>query len=613
MRRHLNGKRWDARSLARRAASFAILASVRGVTAVTRACSTLCFQVSGMICPCREFKQGRDFQGGLVRKILLFFSLFFTLTALEALGQYISVPSKSGPMASDIDPDANLLVVANRDANTISIIDLTNNQIRKTLAVGTTPTSVAINPRTHQAVVTNFGSDDISIINLESDEVVDTIPVGNSPRAVAIDVNNNRALVANLNDNSLSLINLSTGGDLLPTPIQVGSFPIAVAYNSVNNTGLIANYQDGTVSVVKLDKDNEKKIGDVLVGLKPVAIAVCPEINRGVVVNQDSNTISVLQLSDYTVVATVAVGSRPFGAAINPRTKMAAVVSNGDQLISLVYLGDGFYSDTVHDPNEADHRNTKISTLIQNVGSNPIHISINSNNNTALVCNITDDKISVISLDFTASVPFAFDTADFRSNLVLTNLGWEDATIELTLYDKDDNLLGLGEVKLQANEFRQLNNINRILTGSSAISNTLGVLRITSNQPYSSQLSLIDNHTNDPAMTVGRSSGSIHWLFNSLPNTSSYQARLVIWNPGNTSTTAKLVLKNSLGAVLATQDSASISAKGFYYSENILSDLGSISQVGSLDVSTAYYPIIPLVYLQSTQHTGGFLEAQLLN
>ncbi len=515
-------------------------------------------------------------------------------------------------MASDVDPDANLLVVANRNANTVSIIDLTNNQIQKTLAVGTTPTSVAINPRTHQAVVTNFGSDDISIIDLESDEVVDTIPVGNSPRAVAVDVNNNRALVANMNDNSLSLINLSTGGDLLPTPIQVGSFPIAVAYNSVNNTGLIANYQDGTVSVVKLDIDNVKKIGDVLVGLKPVAIAVCPEINRGVVVNQDSNTISVLQLSDYTVVATVTVGSRPFGVAINPRTKMAAVVSNGDQLVSLVYLGDGFYSDTIHDPNEVDHRNTKISTLIPNAGSNPVYISVNPNNNTALVCNITDDRISVIPLDFIGSVPFAFDTADFRSNLVLTNLGWEDATIALSLYDKDDNLLGVGEVQLQANEFRQLNNINRILTGSSAISNTLGVLRITSNQPFSSQLSLVDNQTNDPAMTVDRSSGSSHWLFNSLPNTSSYRARLVIWNPGTTASTAKLVLKNSLGAVLATLDTVTVPVKGFYYSENILTDLGSSSQVASLDVS-APYPIIPLVYLQSTQHTGGFLEAQLLN
>ena len=80
------------------------------------------------------------------------------LSSADAIAQQIiSVGSGAGPMAIAIDPDANLAVVANRNNNTLSIIDLSSNSTRATATVGTTPTSVAINPRTHEAVVTNFG------------------------------------------------------------------------------------------------------------------------------------------------------------------------------------------------------------------------------------------------------------------------------------------------------------------------------------------------------------------------------------------------------------------------------------------------------------------------
>ena len=158
---------------------------------------------------------------------------FYCVAIVSLLGsvdgvaqQIISVGSGAGPMAIAIDPDANLAVVANRNNNTVSIIDLSSNSTRSTVTVGTTPTSVAINPRTHEAVVTNFGSDDISVIDLDTAEVIATIPVGNSPRDVAIDTDNNVAIVVNLNDGSVSLIDLGTYGDLLSTPIQVGDAPI---------------------------------------------------------------------------------------------------------------------------------------------------------------------------------------------------------------------------------------------------------------------------------------------------------------------------------------------------------------------------------------------------
>jgi YVTN family beta-propeller protein len=525
---------------------------------------------------------------------------------------YVSLPTNSGPMASDVDPDANIAVVADRNSNSISIIDLSNNSVKTTIAVGTTPTSVAINPRTHQAVVTNFGSDDISIVDLETEQVVDTVQVGNSPRDVAIDTDNNVAIVANLNDNSISMISLDTGGDLLPTPITVGSFPISVGYNAVNHTALVANYQDGTVSVIDLTK--KIKVGDISVGTNPVDIAVCSDLNRAVVANYGSSSASVIQLTDYTVVATLTVGSRPYGVAINPKTQLAAAVSNGDQTITLIYLGDGFYSDLTHDANEIDHRNQKLPMVITGVGDNPIHLSINPNNNTAITSNISADRLTIVPLGSSAAVPFAVDTAQYRSNLLLSNLGWEDATIEMELHDKDGNLLGAGLVRVPSNGFKQINNINRMLLGSSSLTNTDGIIRLSCDQPFTSVLSLIDNTSNDPSMIVGSSSGHTIWKFLSLPNTSTFHSQLYVWNSGDTAATVNLTLRDALGATMASKDGVSLPAKGFYFSKDIFFDLASNAQVGSLEVnSPAFSRIVPLVLLQSSTHTGGFLQATPLD
>jgi YVTN family beta-propeller protein len=548
-------------------------------------------------------------QGGTMKKTL-FLVVFYTclFCSLVSAQQYVSLPENSGPMASDVDPDTNVAVVANRNANTVSIIDLSSNTIKTTIAVGTTPTSVAINSRTHQAIVTNFGSDDISVIDLETEEVVDTIPVGNSPRDVAIDPEHNMAIVANLNDNSVSLIDLNTGGDLLPTPIPVGTFPISVGYNPVNHTALVVNYQDGTVSVIDLEK--KMRVGEILVGSNPVDIAVSFELNRAVVANQASGSVSIIQLTDLKVLTTITVGNRPFGIAINPKTKLAAALSNGDQTISLIYLGDGFYDDIIHDTNEVDHRNTKLPGVIPGAGDNPVHLSINPNTNTALSCNLSNNRVSLLSLDFQSSIPFVLDTGDFRADLLLSSLGWAEANVRMELRNKDGEFLGAGIARVPANGFKQINQVSRVLQGASTITNTQGLLRLTSDQPFACLLNLTDNNSGDFSMLTGRSTGHAKWLFPFLPNSSGLQNRLAVWNTSDLGTIFTLTLRNGLGAVLATKESASIPAKGFYTSDNIFSDLPSNAQGGALEISSpALSHIIPIVLLQDNKRVGSFVEA----
>ena len=544
-----------------------------------------------------------------MKKLFAIASFVWLAGVSPLLAQVILLPIGSGPYAVELNQDATLAVVVNRNNNSVSIVNLADNLIRSTIAVGAFPTSVAINPITNQAVVTNFGSDNVSVIDIGSATVVATIAVGKAdtsnpsfrynPRDVAIDTANNIAIVANLNGNSVSLIDLNSNSLIVAEPIPVGTNPISVAYYREKNIALVANYQSNSVSVI--DMKNRARIRDISVGLKPVDIALNLQTKKAVVVNSDTNDISVLDLGKASdllsspVEATVTVGSRPFGAVINPNTNFAAVLSSGTKSISLVNLGD----------------NTKFTTVVTGVGDTPTHIALNPSNNTALVASPTNDAIYSAQLGFLNYLPFAFDTETFRSNLGITNISSIEANLQIELRDKDGNLMASGATKVSPHGLKQLNNINRVLLGRDEVTNTLGSLRVTSDQPFSSFISVIDNSSNDPGLQIGRSGGFPRLLINSATNTGAFRSRLAVLNLGNTRAVVKLTARDAeTGEVLATKEGIFIELNGFFYTDDVFAELGVQNNFGPLEIeSPNLEPLIGVTLIGSASRTSGFLEA----
>jgi len=544
-----------------------------------------------------------------MKKLFTVASFVWLVGVSPLLAQSILLPIGSGPFAVELNQDSTLAVVVNRNNNSVSIVNLADNTIKNTITVGTFPTSVAINPTTNQAVVTNFGSDNVSVIDIGSATVVATIAVGKvdssnpnfrfSPRDVALDTTNNIALVTNLNGNSVSLIDLNSNSLVIPEPVPVGTNPISVAYYREKNVALVANYGSNTLSVI--DLQNRARIRDISVGLKPLDIALNLQTKKAVVVNSDTSDITVLNLdkiSDLTadpVEATVTVGNRPFGAVINPNTNFAAVLSNGSKSISLVNLGD----------------NTKFTTVVTGVGDTPTHIALNPFNNTALVASPTNDSIYTAQLGFLNHLPFALDTEAFRSNLGITNISSAEANIQIELRDKDGNLMASGATKVSARGLKQLNHINRVLLGREGVTNTVGSLRVMSDQPFSSFISVIDNSSNDPGLQVGRSDGFSRLLINSATNTGAFRSRLALLNLGNTRAVVKLTARdNETGEVLATKEGIFIELNGFFYTDDVFAELGVENNFGPLEIeSPNLQPLIGVTLIGSASRTSGFLEA----
>jgi YVTN family beta-propeller protein len=544
-----------------------------------------------------------------MKKVFAVASFLWLAGVSSLFSQSILLPIGSGPYALELNQDATLALVVNRNSNSVSIVNLADNLIRNTIAVGTFPTSIAINSTTNQAVVTNFGSENVSVIDISSATVVATIAVGKvdtanptfrySPRDVAIDTANNIAIVANLNANSVSLIDLNSNSLVVAEPIPVGTNPISVAFYREKNVALVANYQSNSVSVI--DMQNKARIRDIGVGLKPVDIALNLQTKKAIVVNSDTNDITVLNLDKISdllsdpVEATVTVGSRPFGAVINPNTNLAAVLSNGNKSISLVNLSD----------------NTKFTTVVTGIGDTPTHIALNPSDNSALVASPTNDSIYSAPLGFVNYLPFAYDTEALRSNLGITNIGSAEANIEIQLRDNNGNLIASGATKVSAKGLKQINSINRVLIGSEGVTNTIGALRITSDQPFSSFISVIDNTSNDPGLQVGRSVGYPRLLINSATSTGAFRSRLALLNLGNTRAVVKLTARdNATGEVLATKEGIFIELNGFYLSEDVFAELGVENNFGPLEIeSPNLQPLIGVTLIGSASRTSGFLEA----
>jgi YVTN family beta-propeller protein len=133
------------------------------------------------------------------------------------------------------------LVVVNREANSVSVIEVRRRQLNTfvdvanklaEIAVGLEPRCVVVNPRLREAYVTNGVSGTVSVVSLEQLRVVAEIPVGTEPRGCALTPRGTSLFVANHTQGTVSIIDTDSRTVIGAAP--VGGNPTAIA---VTNDG----------------------------------------------------------------------------------------------------------------------------------------------------------------------------------------------------------------------------------------------------------------------------------------------------------------------------------------------------------------------------------------
>ena len=309
----------------------------------------------------------------------------------SACGQaWATVDVGGSPQGVAVDRATDTIYTANGffgGENTVSVIDGRTCNSGEPSGCGQTPAkttagdrafAVAVNPATETIYVANRNDNTISVIDGRSCNGSDTtgcgqtwptVAVGASPQALAVNTATNTIYVTNTNENTVSVLDGSTcngsdhsGCDETPPTVAVGAGPRAVGINQATNTIYVGNGFDGTVAVV----DGRRCNGTDSSGCSqtPPAVTIgSPSgtglaVGRSMAVDQSNNAVYLTSVSDSDVVSIdgeacragqtkgcrakalkLRTGGFPINIALDEAAGTLYVADNVDSNVSLFRVG----------------------------------------------------------------------------------------------------------------------------------------------------------------------------------------------------------------------------------------------------------------------------------
>ena len=206
--------------------------------------------------------------------------------------------------------------ITNQGSHDVSVIDLANQAVVATVAVGRSPAGVVAASRAGKVFVSNPDSKTISVIDMQRQAVAATWPAGDGP--VGLDASPDGTLLAVADWYRNRLLLIDTRAPQAPyAEVALGRAPAGVAVHADGNTVFVAERDDDSVAMI--DAGARRVLGRVKVGSHPFALLLDGPRQRLYALNVQSNDVSVIDLRDLhrlAVIATVPVGRAPYGAAL---------------------------------------------------------------------------------------------------------------------------------------------------------------------------------------------------------------------------------------------------------------------------------------------------------
>ncbi len=202
-----------------------------------------------------------------------------------------------------ITPDQKLAIVANsvdwqKDGekwksvpdNKLWVIDLTTNPPSHiaTVQVGKQPSGLSINKAGNLVLIANRADNSISVLSIQGKEVklIDTVPMGEHVSHVVFTPDGKRALAAKFPGHKIAVLDVD-GQKVTDTKynMNVGLWPYNVDVSPLGTIALTADNGNGgrsdgnvdTVSVIDLEATPPRVIDRVVVGDAPEGLAISPK------------------------------------------------------------------------------------------------------------------------------------------------------------------------------------------------------------------------------------------------------------------------------------------------------------------------------------------------
>lgn len=225
-------------------------------------------------------------------------------------------------------PTGELLVVANKQAATASVIEVGTGQTLATLPVGNGPHEVAVSRDGRWAVVTNYGAqapgNSLTVLDLSTLTVTRTIDLGEfrRPHGVQFIAGSAKVAVTSEATQMLVLVDIASGevDTMIPTGGR-GSHMVGVTADG--SRAWTANIGDG--SVTEIDLRAAKALRQIAVSTRTEGIGVTPDGRSVWVGSNDQHTVSVVDAAEGKVAVVLPSPGFPYRVSLSPDGKYAVV------------------------------------------------------------------------------------------------------------------------------------------------------------------------------------------------------------------------------------------------------------------------------------------------
>jgi YVTN family beta-propeller protein len=212
-------------------------------------------------------------------------------------------------------PDGSEIWTSQMDeAGKVLVYNASTMTLKNTITVGMEPAEVTMSANGQYAFVANGMSNTVSVINVADKTVAKTIPVGDDPVGAWPGADGNM-YVDNEKGQSISVIDVATLS--VVETIKLGFTPGYAAYHPTRKELWVSQAGAGT-KVAIFDRMNGgwMKMGEVLTGLDAHAIAFTKDGTTAYITNQGASTVSVVDVAKRAKLKDITVGKKPNGIVL---------------------------------------------------------------------------------------------------------------------------------------------------------------------------------------------------------------------------------------------------------------------------------------------------------
>jgi YVTN family beta-propeller protein len=254
------------------------------------------------------------------------------VVAIDCASRQVVGRARAGrrPWLARVTPDGKLLVVPNRDDNSVTLLSAEDLRHLATVAVAPRPEQVIVLRDSTKAFISAAGAGNglsqaganaasgnaavhqVSVVDLVKPALLANLPLPATPGDLVLEPKDGKLLVPSPESHGLVIID--TWRNEVESFLLVGNGPYRATLSEKPETLYVSDVNAGVVTPVQFRFRRAAK--PIPAGQRPGVCRLTPEKDLLLVVNEDSDDLAVIRTSTHSLITLVPVGSRPSDLAI---------------------------------------------------------------------------------------------------------------------------------------------------------------------------------------------------------------------------------------------------------------------------------------------------------